>query len=69
MVPVLINAFQNRVQFDAAKATGTFKRDRLKPYFRHHVLPLHVDVRRLAPIQRYKEKPLGPLLRTVGIAP
>jgi len=50
MHSVFINELQYCIQFDAAKAPGAFKRHGIKPDFRHHVLPLHVDVRRLAPI-------------------
>jgi len=56
---MFINELQNYIQFGPAEAPGTFKRHGFQPEFRRLVLASHVDVRRFAPIQGNKEKPMG----------
>jgi hypothetical protein len=55
---MLIYKLRKHIQFMPAEAPGSLKRNRLQPELRNHVRPSNVNMRRLGPVQRNKEKPI-----------
>ena len=56
---MLLHQPYDGIQLHAAEATGTLQGHWVQPDLRHHVLAPDVDVRRLAPVQRHEEEPIG----------
>jgi hypothetical protein len=53
---MLHNELRDRIQFRPAEAAGSCESDRIEPELRDHVFTAHMNVRRLAAVQRNKEE-------------
>ena len=56
---MLLNKSHDLVYFDAAKTSCTLENDRIKPKLCDFVFMPHMDVGRLASIQRHEEKAIA----------
>ena len=59
MLAVFLNEFQEFVDFEAGEPCGAFENDRVEPKLGNFILAPHVDVRRLASVERHEEEPIS----------